>query len=99
MGENSKPDNFSRRRNSGSPLSLLLGPLLSRFSMEATAYEFTHDIFCLIQSMYPKLQGHMMWLQRQESFKQKFGDANPEGGSEKPADELLLLDDCDCELN
>ncbi|KAL8470485.1 hypothetical protein ACS0TY_033108 [Phlomoides rotata] len=35
------------------------------------------------------LQGHMMWLQRQESFKQKFGDANPKGDSEKPVDELL----------
>nr|GMD57398.1 hypothetical protein DM860_013539 [Ipomoea batatas] len=25
------------------------------------------------------LQGHMMWLQRQDSFKQKFGNVNNEG--------------------
>ncbi|KAK6122101.1 hypothetical protein DH2020_022169 [Rehmannia glutinosa] len=24
------------------------------------------------------LQGHMMWMQRQDSFKQKFGDLNQE---------------------
>lgn len=49
--------------------------------------------------MYRKLQGHMMWIQRQEAFKQRFGDANPEGDSEKPIEELLLLDDFDRELN
>ncbi|XP_057789179.1 uncharacterized protein LOC131006036 [Salvia miltiorrhiza] len=32
------------------------------------------------------LQGHMMWLQRQDSFKQKFGDLNPESDNEKAAD-------------
>ncbi|XP_011091503.1 uncharacterized protein LOC105171932 [Sesamum indicum] len=29
------------------------------------------------------LQGHMMWIQRQDSFKQKFGNINPEMDSEK----------------
>ncbi|CAN4090456.1 unnamed protein product [Withania somnifera] len=27
------------------------------------------------------LQGHMMWLQRQDSFKQKFGNVNDEGAN------------------
>ncbi|XP_073288346.1 uncharacterized protein [Primulina huaijiensis] len=32
------------------------------------------------------LQGHMMWLQRQDSFKQKFGDLKPQIDSEKAAE-------------
>ncbi|GFQ01970.1 hypothetical protein PHJA_002340900 [Phtheirospermum japonicum] len=31
------------------------------------------------------LQGHMMWIQRQDSFKHKFGNANQEMGSEDTA--------------
>lgn len=27
------------------------------------------------------LQGHMMWVQRQDSFKQKFGEVSPESDS------------------
>ncbi|RYQ93323.1 hypothetical protein HN51_056509 [Arachis hypogaea] len=30
------------------------------------------------------LQGHMMWLQRQESFKHKFGDLNSQDHSDPP---------------
>ncbi|XP_022962147.1 uncharacterized protein LOC111796233 [Cucurbita pepo subsp. pepo] len=29
------------------------------------------------------LQGHMMWLQRQDSFKQKFGTSDQENDPEK----------------
>ncbi|KAM3235386.1 hypothetical protein T459_14324 [Capsicum annuum] len=29
------------------------------------------------------LQGHMMWLKRQDSFKQKFGDLKDEGASDQ----------------
>ncbi|KAG5608433.1 hypothetical protein H5410_019714 [Solanum commersonii] len=33
------------------------------------------------------LQGHMMWLQRQDSFKDKFGNLNDEGtGQQELAD-------------
>ncbi|KAI3470732.1 hypothetical protein Pfo_027395, partial [Paulownia fortunei] len=32
------------------------------------------------------LQGHMMWIRRQDSFKQKFGNLNPEVGSEEAAE-------------
>ncbi|XP_012842462.1 PREDICTED: uncharacterized protein LOC105962693 [Erythranthe guttata] len=28
------------------------------------------------------LQGHMMWLQRQDSFKEKFGDLNTDSESQ-----------------
>ncbi|KAK4371257.1 hypothetical protein RND71_010732 [Anisodus tanguticus] len=29
------------------------------------------------------LQGHMMWLQRQDSFKEKFGNLNDEGTNQQ----------------
>ncbi|XP_059308843.1 uncharacterized protein LOC132060013 [Lycium ferocissimum] len=29
------------------------------------------------------LQGHMMWLQRQDSFKKKFGELNDEGKNQQ----------------
>ncbi|PIN20842.1 hypothetical protein CDL12_06480 [Handroanthus impetiginosus] len=32
------------------------------------------------------LQGHMMWMQRQDSFKQKFGDLKSEVGSDEAAE-------------
>ncbi|KAH6769225.1 hexose transporter [Perilla frutescens var. hirtella] len=32
------------------------------------------------------LQGHMMWVQRQDSFKQKFGNVNPESDFEEAAE-------------
>ncbi|XP_022884316.1 uncharacterized protein LOC111401019 [Olea europaea var. sylvestris] len=32
------------------------------------------------------LQGHIMWLQRQDSFKKKFGDHKQDAGSEEGAE-------------
>ncbi|XP_047940156.1 uncharacterized protein LOC125187579 isoform X2 [Salvia hispanica] len=32
------------------------------------------------------LQGHMMWLQRQDSFKQMFGELKPDSDSHEAAD-------------
>lgn len=73
-----KRSSSSKTRNSGSLLFSLLGLLLFRWPFFFISQNFHHNVssFVFWFSFWSSLQGHVMWLQRQDSFQQKFGTIN-----------------------
>lgn len=68
---------MEERKSFGLPLFSSHGQLVSRYlllSVYHCLYIYTHTHFYFCKYLFCEFQGHMMWLKRQDSFKEKFGN-------------------------